>query len=104
MAYPQARRLDLAEEIHGQQVADPYRWLEDPHAPETEEWAAAQDELCRATLDTLPGRDHLRTRITGLLQAGTVSAPAWRKGRAFFLRREPRQEHAVLLVRDPDGT
>ncbi|HEV2889368.1 MAG TPA: prolyl oligopeptidase family serine peptidase, partial [Frankiaceae bacterium] len=35
---------------------------------------------------------------------GSVGAPAWRKGRAFFTRRLPDQEHAVLLVREPDGT
>ena len=104
MAYPPARRLDLVEPIHGHEVADPYRWLEDVAAPETAEWAAAQDALCRATLDSYPGRDHLRSRITQLLGAGMVSAPAWRKGRAFFMRREPAQEHAVLLVRAPDGT
>ena len=27
--YPQARRLELTEDIGGHQVSDPYRWLED---------------------------------------------------------------------------
>jgi prolyl oligopeptidase len=104
MAYPPARRLDLVEDLHGHPVADPYRWLEDAAAPETQAWSQAQDTLCRNALDAYPGRDHLRERITALLGAGLVSAPAWRRGRAFYLRREPAQEHAVLLVREPDGT
>ena len=104
MAYPPARRLDLVERIHGHDVADPYRWLEDPHSGETRAWSEAQDALCRATLDAYQGRDSLRKRITALLGAGMVSAPAWRQGRAFFMRRRPEQEHAVLLVREPDGT
>jgi prolyl oligopeptidase len=28
--YPDAERPDLTEDIDGQPVADPYRWLEDP--------------------------------------------------------------------------
>jgi prolyl oligopeptidase len=103
MAYPPARRLDLVEDLHGHRVADPYRWLEDSGSTETKEWSEAQDALCRSVLDAAPGREHLRARTTALLGAGMVSAPAWRKGRAFFLRREPEQEHAVLLVREPDG-
>jgi prolyl oligopeptidase len=104
MAYPPAHRLDLVEDLHGNAVADPYRWLEDPSSNDTKQWSAAQDVLCRNALDSYPGRDHLRRRVTALLGAGYVTAPAWRRGRAFFLRREPAQEHAVLLVREPDGT
>jgi prolyl oligopeptidase len=104
MPYPQAHRMDVVDELHGRAVPDPYRWLEDPASPETVAWAEAQDALCRTALDAYRGRDRLRTRIAGLLRAGVVSAPAWRGGRAFFLRRLPDQEHAVLLVREPDGT
>ena len=104
MPYPPARRLDLVEEMFGHQVADPYRWLEDAGDPETRAWSEAQDDLVRGALDALPGRDHLRERITALLGSGSVGAPAWRRGRAFFTRRNPDQEHAVLLVREPGGT
>src|SRR3954447_704956 len=104
MPYPPARRLDIVDDPHGHLRADPHRWLEDNQSPDTRQWSRAQDELCRTTLASYPGRDHLRARITALLGAGMVSAPAWREGRAFFMRREPAQEHAVLLVREPDGT
>jgi prolyl oligopeptidase len=103
-AYPLAERLDLVDELHGRRVPDPYRWLEDPDDPRTVAWSRAQDELARRRLQGLPGRDRLRQRLTTLLQAGAVSVPLWRAGRAFFTRREPGQEHAALLVTEPDGT
>ena len=102
--YPPAERLDLVEQLHGIEVADPYRWLEDPADPRTEAWSQAEDELARATLNALPGRDRLTERLTELQRTGIVRAPSWRGGRAFFTRREPDQEHEALLVREPDGT
>jgi prolyl oligopeptidase len=102
--YPPAERLDLAETLHGHRVADPYRWLEDADDPRTKAWSDAQDELAAAHLDTLPGREPLAARLHALLSAGSVSVPLWRAGRAFSVRREPGQEHAVVLVTDVDGT
>ncbi|MGQ0521809.1 MAG: prolyl oligopeptidase family serine peptidase [Actinomycetota bacterium] len=102
--YPSAPRLGVVDHLHGRAVADPYRWLEDPSSPETEEWSKAQDELVRTFLDARPGRGHLRRRLHQLLATGTVGPPLHRGGRAFFTRRRPDQEHAVLLVREPDGS
>src|SRR5687768_16768646 len=102
--YPTSDRLELVEVLHGRPVADPYRWLEDADAPATQEWSAAQDLLARRHLDALPGRERLATRLGELLAAGSVSAPVWREGRAFWVRRQPGQEHGVLWTRDPDGT
>ena len=102
--YPGARRLDIVEELHGRRVADPYRWLEDAASADTQAWVAEQDVLLRGYLDGLPGRDHLRRRLTRLLDAGLVTAPAWRGARCFFMRRTAEQEHAVLLTIDADGT
>ena len=103
-AYPDAERLDLVEDLHGHSVPDPYRWLEDPADPRTVAWSVAQDGLARAHLDRLPGRDRLATHLHDLLSAGSVSVPLWRAGRAFSTRRAPGQEHAVLHVRERDGT
>jgi prolyl oligopeptidase len=103
-SYPDAPRLDLVDVLHDRHVADPYRWLEDADDPRTRGWSAAQDELVRAHLDALPGREQLAGRLAGLLAAGAVGAPAWRAGRAFWTRRDPGQEHALLWVGDVDGT
>jgi prolyl oligopeptidase len=103
MNYPDAKRLDTVDVIHGREVADPYRWLEDSDDADTQAWSRAQDELAKPYLANLPGRDALADRIRDLLP-GDVSVPALRGDRAFFLRREPAQEHGVFWLRDADGT
>src|SRR3954470_3857907 len=100
MRYPPTDRQPVVDTLHGMPVSDPYRWLEDADAPATREWSAAQDALARPYLDGLPGRDDLAGRLRLLLDAGSVYPPAWRGSRAFFLRRESGQQHAVLVLRD----
>jgi prolyl oligopeptidase len=104
MRYPPARRLGLVERLHGFEVADPYRWLEDAGSPETEAWSRAQDELLAGWLDGRPGREAVRQRLERLLGAGLVTVPVLRGELAFFERRRGDQQHPVLLVREPDGT
>ena len=101
--YPQARRLDLTEDIGGHQVSDPYRWLEDNTSAERARWLAAQEEVFLACRDELPGRERLAARVRELLSTGYVGAPAWRGERSFFTRRDPGAEHGVLCTRLGDG-
>src|SRR5262245_15295247 len=100
-AYPPARRTGLVEQVAGHQVADPYRWLEDPGSDETRAWLAAQDTLAAGHLAALPARAGLAARIAELTATGLVSSPVWRGERRFFLRREPGEEHAALITSAP---
>ncbi|HET6393035.1 MAG TPA: prolyl oligopeptidase family serine peptidase [Blastococcus sp.] len=104
MRYPDAARLDLVEDLHGHRVADPYRWLEDDADPRTRAWSEAQDALADEVLSALPMRPTFTARLEQLVRSGTVGVPVWRGGRAFSTRRDPGQEHAVLRVREADGT
>ena len=101
--YPSAHRLDLVEDVHGHQIADPYRWLEDALSPATREWTQAQAVLARSALDALPGRERLHARLSALAGSGSTSAPVWRAGRAFWTCRAPGEEHPVLWWRDAEG-
>src|SRR3954466_8675080 len=104
MRYPEAPRLDLVEDLHGHRVADPYRWLEDPDDPRARTWTAAQAARAAELLTGLPLRAAFTRRLEQLVHAGAVGVPVWRAGRAFSTRRDPGQEHAVLRVREPDGS
>lgn len=101
--YPAAVRDPVVDRLHGRDVADPYRWLEDASAPQTMAWSAEQDALWRRSARALPGRFRFRARITELSSVGMVGEPRWRGDRRFFLRRTARQDHPVLYVADDDG-
>jgi prolyl oligopeptidase len=103
-AYPPARRDDVADDFHGTLVADPYRWLEDPAAPETRAWVDAQNARTRALLDASPDLAAIRARLAEIWDYPKQGVPYSRGGRTFFSRNDGLQNQAVLYVQDaPDA-
>jgi prolyl oligopeptidase len=100
-SYPVAPRQDIVDVIHGQPVADPYRWLEDASSEQTQAWLRAEDVVYQKYADRVAGRGKLARRLSELMSAGEVSPPNWRGDRQFYTRREPGQEHAVLYTAAP---
>ena len=52
--YPETRKGDVVDVYFGQEVADPYRWLEDDRSPETENWVKAQNAATQSYLAQIP--------------------------------------------------
>ncbi len=96
---PRTRTDNVREVIHGVEIADPYRWLEDQQSPETRAWIHAQNRYSSTLLDAWPGRAALKQRLTELMRVERISVPIERKGRYFFLKRSADQEQAILYMR-----
>ena len=97
---PPATRTDnVKETLHGVEVTDPYRWLEDQEAAETRAWIAAQNAYSDSVLSELPGVAGLKQRLTPLLKTDFTGTPVERGGRYFFSKRLADQEQSILYVR-----
>ena len=100
MHLPVARR-DIVTETHfGITVEDPYRWMEDWKGEELQNWLKAQGAYSEAYLRALPERDALLKRITELDDISPhLSSFQVAGGRYFYLRRDPGEGVAKLVVR-----
>jgi len=90
----------VIDTLHGKEIADPYRWLEDQESPETRAWIDAQNAYTRSVLDSLPGRDKIAARLTELLKVDDVGMPTERGGRYFFSKRSADQEQYIIYMRE----
>jgi prolyl oligopeptidase len=93
----------VTEILHGVEVRDPYRWLEDESAAEVRAWTAAQGTFARSVLDALPGREAIAARLAEALDCGMLGGTAPRGRRRFFARRTAGMDQAALYVADGDG-
>ncbi len=99
------RKEPVAEKLHGVEITDPYRWLEDSGSEEVKRWQAAQNEHTAKLLGAQPGREALAGRVESLLRIGSVGSPAVvdsakGKGLYFYMRQAPSEDQPVLYVRE----
>lgn len=94
---PDAKRGDDIDVLHGERIADPYRWLESDGAA-TREWTQAQNDRTRAALDALPEHTRFAARLRDLLGIGLLGVPNPAGDRVFFERRSLGQRQSVLFV------
>jgi prolyl oligopeptidase len=87
--------------LHGVEVADPYRWLEETGDPDVQRWTGEQNAATRCALGAVAFSDRVCRRLDELLQVGLLEVPRVATGAAFFLRREPDQDQSVLYLREP---
>jgi prolyl oligopeptidase len=93
---PPTRRAELVDTLHGVEVADPYRWLEDATDPEVRAWVDAQRVVTDPVLAALPARAAFRAQLGTLWSVPRRGVP-WRKGPTWFqLRNDGAQDQDVL--------
>ncbi|MGW7514529.1 prolyl oligopeptidase family serine peptidase [Streptomyces sp. NPDC054796] len=103
--YPAATRTQVADELHGRRVPDPYRWLEDDEGADCEQWLARQDELFTSHAPAWHTRGYFRAALEELQGLGgalvpVATPPLFRGRRRFFLHREASAQLPRLLVAD----
>lgn len=99
LQYPSTRKDAIEETLHGTNVADPYRWLENGDQPAVLEWTKQQNAFTRSVLDRLPGRDAIRLRLDELTRLTTLGVPQPAHNKYFYTKREGTQNQPVLYVR-----
>jgi len=88
----------VTEVLHGIEITDPYRWLEDQDSPRTRKWIEEQTAYTRPYLDAIPARDRIRDRVEELLAIEVISDP-WKVGnRHFYLKRlRDSEQHSIVM-------
>jgi prolyl oligopeptidase len=103
MPYPEVPTVDVVDDHHGEQVPDPYRWLEDVDSEASLAFIEQQNALTRSWLGGVPARAEIAARLTELWDHPRASVPTHRGERWFSLRNTGLQNQDVLWVMDaPD--
>ena len=100
IVYPETERGDVVDTYFGEEVADPYRWLEDLDGNTTAAWVEAQNAISFPYLEAIPQREAIKTRLTELWNYERVGTPKKEGGRYFYERNDGLQDQDVLYVTD----
>ena len=98
-APPAARQDNVKEMIHGVEIVDPYRWLEDQDSEETRKWEAAENAYTHSLLDGLPMRATAFKRLMEMVRHDTVGEPFEEGGYYFFTKKGADQDLSCIYRR-----
>jgi prolyl oligopeptidase len=96
--FPETRRDDVVQVLHGTAIADPYRWLEDPDSAETADWVKRQNEFTARYLESLRERPWFLDTMQRVMSQPRAGVPLKRAGHYFVTRNDGTQNQDVTYV------
>ena len=102
LSYPETKKIDHVDELHGTKVPDPYRWLEDDvrTSKDVANWVETENKVTFAFLEAIPERETIRKRLTELWNYEKFGAPFKAGGRYYHYYNTGLQNQNVLYTRD----
>jgi protease II len=96
---PSTKRVEVKDTLHGVELTDPYRWLEDQESAETRQWIDAQNAYAESIVGESERRARLRTRLGALLRQPEVGFPRKSGELEYFTLRRASDELPVIYRR-----
>ena len=94
--YPETKKENVVDSYFGEQVSEPYRWLENDTSAATAEWVKAQNKVTADYLSKIPFRDQLKKRLTELTNYPRYGSPFKKNGKYYFYKNNGLQNQSVL--------
>lgn len=102
VTYPETKKEEVVDTYFDVQVKDPYRWLEDDRAKETEAWVKTQNKTTFDYLDNIPFRSSLKKRLEKLWNYEKISAPFKEGDYTYFYKNDGLQNQYVIYRQKGD--
>ncbi|TVR38098.1 MAG: S9 family peptidase [Cryomorphaceae bacterium] len=96
LQYPITEKVDQVDDYFGNQIEDPFRWLEDDNAPDTEAWVKEQNKVTESFMSQIPYRKAIRERFAELYNYPKVSSPRKVGEYYFFYKNTGLQNQSVI--------
>jgi prolyl oligopeptidase len=97
--YPVTTQEEKTLDFFGTSVSDPYMWLENDTAANTEAWVNEQIALTSGYLDSIPFRQKIKDRFTELFNFEKVGAPTKAGDYYFMFRNSGLEAQGKYFVR-----
>ena len=102
-SYPDTKKIEHVDVYHGVKVEDPYRWLEDDRAKETEKWVEQENKVTFSYLEAIPFREAVKKRIRELYDYERISAPFKEGDYEYYYKNDGLQNHSVVYRTPKSG-
>ena len=95
--YPFSKTTDVSDNYHGQEIADPYRWLEDLNSKETKDWIKKQNQFSQSYLNNVNQKQSIKDILIKAYDKETKSVPFRVQSKTFFYFNDGKWQQSKLF-------
>lgn len=90
------KKINQVDDYHGTKVYDPYRWLEDIHSKETEEFIDEHNKITKEFIESYEGYEDIKRRMEQLSKEEKYSVPSKKGDYYYFFYNDGVQNQACF--------
>ena len=100
ISYPTSKKIDFVETIHGYEIEDRYRWLEDFTSEESKEWVERQNKFTKKYIGKNKFKKAISKDLSDTWETESISIPYKVKEKTFYYFNDGTWQQSKLMVKD----
>ena len=101
-AYPESKKIDFIENIHGYEISDSYRWLEDFTSDESIDWVERQNDFTKKYIGKNKFKRDIGKYLEKIWENESISIPYRIEGKTFYYFNDGTFQQSKLMIKDCD--
>jgi len=102
ISYPNSQKIDFVETIHGYEIKDQYRWLEDFTSSDSQEWVKKQNDFTKKFIDKNKFKKSIAKNLKKTWNTESISIPYKAKEKTFYYFNDGTWQQSKLMIKDCD--
>ena len=102
MNYPEAKKIEFTENIHGYEINDSYRWLEDFTSNDSLDWVKRQNKFTKAFISKNKYKKDIANYLEQIWENESISIPYKIEDKTFYYFNDGSFQQSKLMIKDCD--
>ena len=98
--YPESKKINFSETIHGYEIEDSYRWLEDFTSEESVDWVERQNKFTKKFIGKNAFKKAIAKDLEGIWNNESISMPYKVEGKTFYYVNDGTWQQSKLMIKD----
>ena len=98
--YPKSKKINFTEILHGVEISDPYRWLEDFTSAESIDWINRQNDFTENFIKKNKYKENLENYLNKIWENESISTPFVVNGKIFYYFNDGTFQQSKLMIKD----
>jgi len=100
--YPESKKIDLIDNIHGYEISDSYRWLEDFTSDDSLDWVERQNDFTKKYIGKNKFKRDIGKYLEKIWENESISIPYRIEGKTFYYYNDGTFQQSKLMIKDCD--